>query len=592
MPAPLPSLRRLLTGLGTGSPRRAVRRAGQRLGYARLRPGQAEAVEAVLAGHDTLVVMPTGSGKSAIYQMAALLIPGPTVVVSPLIALQKDQVEAIAQNGTVTAAEHNSALTAAERRAALDDFSAGELELLFLAPEQFNDPDLLTRLRAAKPSLLVVDEAHCVSSWGHDFRPEYLRIGAVADALGDGRTRPRLLALTATAAPPVRDEIVERLRMRRPKVLVRGFDRPNIRLEVVWASEEDTKLEALLDRVAATPKPGIVYAATRRRTEEVAEALRGHGVTATHYHAGMRAAEREAAQDAFMRGEVEVIVATTAFGMGIDKADVRFVHHHDAPDSIDSYYQEIGRAGRDGAPAEAVLFYRPQDLGLRRFFAGGGQVGMDELEKVAAFVGVHGGTLDVAELERESELSATKLATALHLLEDVGAVRLLPSGAVEARPAGADWHEAAERAAAARQARQEVDQSRVEMVRAYAEGGGCRREFLLTYFGEPFTGPCGNCDADDAEVAARGGGARGRGAGAGGGGKGAGKDRSSARPFPVGGRVRHPEWGPGQVLRYDGNHMTVLFDDAGYKTLGVDLVLERDLLTAEAGAASSPDRTS
>src|SRR5574341_599998 len=213
MPAPLPGLRRLLTGLGTGSPRRAVQRAGQRLGYARLRPGQAEAVEAVLTGHDTLAVMPTGSGKSAIYQMAAMLIPGPTVVVSPLIALQKDQVESIAQNGTVTAAEHNSAVTAAQRRAALDDFSAGELELLFLAPEQFNDPDLLTRLRAAKPSLLVVDEAHCVSSWGHDFRPEYLRIGAVADALGDGAARPRLLALTATAAPPVRDEIVERLRM-------------------------------------------------------------------------------------------------------------------------------------------------------------------------------------------------------------------------------------------------------------------------------------------------------------------------------------------------------------------------------------------
>jgi ATP-dependent DNA helicase RecQ len=577
MPASIPALRRLLTGLGRNAPRKAAERAGRSLGYRRLRPGQAEAVQAVLDGHDTLVVMPTGSGKSAIYQMAALLIPGPTVVVSPLIALQKDQVESLTQNGTVTAAEHNSALTAAERRAALANFTAGDLELLFLAPEQFSDPDLVARVRAARPSLLVVDEAHCVSSWGHDFRPEYLRIGAIADELGRGRNRPRLLALTATAAPPVRDEIVERLRMRRPRVLVRGFDRPNIRLEVTWVSEEDAKLEALLDRVAAAAKPGIVYAATRKRTEEVAAALRDHGVGATHYHAGMRSAEREATQDGFMRGEVEVMVATTAFGMGIDKADVRFVHHHDAPDSIDSYYQEIGRAGRDGAPAEAVLFYRQQDLGLRRFFAGGGQVGVDELEKVAAFVSVHGGRVDVSDLERETDLSATRLATALHLLEDVGAVRMLPSGTVEAKRGAGDWHEAAERAAAARQARQEVDQSRVDMVRAYAEGRGCRREFLLSYFGEPFSGPCGNCDADDPVP----GGARpggGRRAAAAGGAKAAGK------PFPVGGRVRHPEWGAGQVLRYEGNRMTVLFDDAGYKTLGVDLVLERGLLTAEDGA--------
>jgi ATP-dependent DNA helicase RecQ len=578
MPVSLPRLRRLLGGIARATPRRAVQRAAQTLGYRRLRPGQGEAVEAVLKGRDTLVVMPTGSGKSAIYQMAALLIPGPTVVVSPLIALQKDQVESLAQNGAVTAAEHNSAVTAAERRAALADFTAGDLELLFLAPEQFNDPDLLERLRAARPSLVVIDEAHCISSWGHDFRPEYLRIGAVAEALGDGRSRPRLLALTATAAPPVREEIVSRLGMREPSVLVRGFDRPNIRLEVVFASEEDTKQEALLERVAGAPRPGIVYAATRRRSEEVAAALRDRAVTATYYHAGMRSAEREAAQDAFMRGEVDVMVATTAFGMGIDKADVRFVYHHDAPDSIDSYYQEIGRAGRDGEPAEAVLFYRQQDLGLRRFFAGGGQIGVDELEKVAAFVGVHGGELDVADLERETDLSATKLATALHLLSDVGALRLLPSGTVKARRGAKDWHTAAERAAAAQQSRQEVDQSRVEMVRAYAEGRGCRREFLLTYFGEPFVGPCGNCDADQAAgVPARKGDARRRGRGAGG----ARGDRRAPHPFPVGARVRHQEWGGGQVLRHDGERITVLFDDAGYKTLGVALVIERGLLTAE-----------
>jgi ATP-dependent DNA helicase RecQ len=321
----------------------------------------------VASGRDTLAVLPTGWGKSAIYQLAALLIPGPTVVVSPLIALQRDQVRSLLAND-VGAAEANSQMGVADRQRALDHLASGELEFVFLAPEQLAKREVVEELAAARPSLFVVDEAHCVSTWGHDFRPDYLGLASVVTAVG----RPPVLALTATAAPPVREEIVERLGLSDPVLVVRGFDRPNISLAVERFVDAAEKRTAAVDRAAATEGAGIVYVATRRAAEEVAEALAARGVAVAPYHAGLRAAERNATQTAFTDGELRVIVATTAFGMGIDKPDVRFVHHHDVAESLDAYYQEIGRAGRDGEPAEAVLFYRPEDLGMRRFFASGG----------------------------------------------------------------------------------------------------------------------------------------------------------------------------------------------------------------------------
>ena len=251
---------------------RIERVAREAFGFAALRPGQREAIESVLAGRDTLVVMSTGSGKSAIYQIAGLLIEGATVVVSPLIALQRDQVEDLGERAAGGAAQINSSLPAAERERALAELAEDALEFLFLAPEQLANEDVLAELAVAHPSLLVVDEAHCISEWGHDFRPEYLRVGAAAEALG----RPAILALTATAAPPVREEIVERLGLRDPAVLVRGFDRPNIRLAVERFHGErgaERKLRALLDAVEAAPKPGIVYVATRRQAEELAASL-------------------------------------------------------------------------------------------------------------------------------------------------------------------------------------------------------------------------------------------------------------------------------------------------------------------------------
>jgi ATP-dependent DNA helicase RecQ len=532
---------------------RIDRVAREAFGFETLRPGQREAIESVLAGRDTLVVMSTGSGKSAIYQIAGLLTDGATVVVSPLIALQRDQVDDLADRAAGGAAQLNSALPAAVRERALAELAEDALEFLLLAPEQLANEEVLGELAAARPSLLVVDEAHCISEWGHDFRPDYLRLGAAAEALG----RPTILALTATAAPPVRDEIVERLHLRDANVLVRGFDRPNVDLAVERFHGDqgaERKLRALQDAIDEAPKPGIVYVATRRQAEELADALCDRAVSAASYHAGMRGAARDAVQERFMDGELDAVVATTAFGMGIDKADVRWVFHSEVSESLDAYYQEIGRAGRDGEPARAVLFYRSEDLGLRRVFAGTGHVDVDEIAHVLDAVRSAGGALAPAALQQELELSETKLATALSRLEEAGAVKVLPSGDVEPVTAGA----AAVRAAAeSEEKRRAFERSRVDMMRGYAETADCRRAFILSYFGEPFTPPCGSCDNCRS-------------------------GRSEAPPedvpFAVGSRVAHGSWGQGAVQRYDEDAVVVLFDEVGYKTLALDVVRERGLL--------------
>jgi ATP-dependent DNA helicase RecQ len=530
------------------------RTAREILGFEALRPGQGEAIESVLTGRDTLAVLSTGSGKSAIYQIAGLLTAGATLVVSPLIALQRDQVDALRERA-LGAAQLNSSLPEDEREEALAELAEDALEFLFLAPEQLANRDVLDELAAARPSLVVVDEAHGISEWGHDFRPDYLRLGAAIEALG----HPRVLALTATAAPPVRTEIIQRLGLRDPEVVVRGFDRPNIDLAVERFHEARHKDEALLDAVAAADKPGIVYAATRKRTEALSAALADRGVDATAYHAGLRADDRESAQERFMDSAVDVIVATTAFGMGVDKPDVRFVIHADVPESVDAYWQEVGRAGRDGAAARGLMFYRAEDLGLRRFFAGGGHVGADELTAVAEAVGAAADPVEPGELQERTELSQTKLATAVSRLEDAGAVEVLPTGQVVARPDAPALEDAVRDALEHEEDRRELERSRLEMIRGYAETDGCRRQFVLSYFGEPFDPPCGRCDNCRAgRVVAT---------------------DASDDPFAVGTRVAHPEWGEGVVQRYEEDRaVVVLFDDVGYKTLALDVVLERGLL--------------
>jgi ATP-dependent DNA helicase RecQ len=528
--------------------------ARDHLDLERLRPGQKEAMKAVLGGRDTLVVLPTGSGKSAIYQLAGELIDGPTLVVSPLLALQADQVRSIeAQADLGDAAALNSTLTAAERQAVVDRLLAGRLEFCFLAPEQLAKPDTLELLARADVRLFVVDEAHCVSDWGHDFRPDYLRLGAAIEALG----HPTVLALTATASPPVRQEIVDRLGLVDPAIVVRGFDRPNIHLAVRHTTDEASHRRQVVDEVVASEPPGILYVATRREAERYASDLRVAGLRATHYHGGMDRDERRRSHHAFLDDELDVVVATPAFGMGIDKPNVRFVHHAQVPDSLDSYHQEVGRAGRDGAPARAVLFFRDADLGLRRFFVAGGGVDQETLEDLAVAVDAAEGYVEVTDLEDRLGLARTQLTVALTRLEDVGFVELRPDGRVRSIDEAPSPHEAAERATARTEAQQRHEESRLEMMRGYVETRGCRGRFLVNYYGEQLDAPCGHCDRCD---------------------EGAESRPPSELPFAVDARVEHPKWGLGTVTRYEQDRVVVVFDDAGYRTLQLEVVLERELL--------------
>lgn len=462
-------------------------------GFEAFRPGQRELMDAVLAGRDALGVLPTGGGKSLTYQLPALLAPGLTVVVSPLIALMKDQVDAFNRRGHAVAVAIHSNLSAEEAARAFSAIHRGQAAILYVAPERADRPEFRSRLAEIGPRLLVIDEAHCVSLWGHDFRPSYLGLGDLASRL---RPAP-VLALTATATPETRRDIVTRLRLADPLVHVAPFDRPNLRFEVhpCEASEKERILRRILRDLAGAGSQ-IVYVGRRRDADGIAATLQRDGLGAVPYHAGMDAGSRRRAQEAWLAGEKPVAVATIAFGMGIDKPDVRAVIHYQHPASLESYYQEAGRAGRDGLPARCILLHSEKDGSLAQFFIRNRYPDREQVLEVAEAISSDGTDADDlrALAGAVSDLSDEQLNVAvLALLEEEWVWR--EEGGLLRRAPG----DVREKPLSLRKMllRRKGDYARLEAMKDYARDLTCNRARLLRYFGErmPVGHRCGNCSA-------------------------------------------------------------------------------------------------
>jgi ATP-dependent DNA helicase RecQ len=381
----------------------------ERFGFDAFRAGQAEVIGAVLAGRDALCILPTGGGKSLCYQLPALMREGLTLVVSPLIALMKDQVDGLTRRG-IAAAELNSSLTPEAQEHVLDRAAAGELRLLYVAPERFKNERFRRRIAGLKIGLVAVDEAHCISQWGHDFRPDYRRLKPALEALGS----PQVLALTATAPVEVQDDIVVQLGLRDPVRLIDGLVRANLVFEVVRTATQDAKESAILRVLDGVPGAVLIYCATRKAVERVATLLSSRGRKALRYHAGLDDEERKRTQEAFVTGGAPLLVATNAFGMGVDRPDVRAVIHYDIPRTVEAYVQESGRAGRDGEAALCVLLFHPADLHIQRFFLEGSNPSRELVADVFRVL------LEVGE--RRLELTSEEIAARLRVEASTSAV--------------------------------------------------------------------------------------------------------------------------------------------------------------------------